>query len=72
MKLFGSKTEAIFAFTDGAAATHEWVRLANPDFGKKTEYGDANKKVIETTLGRIIFSEIWPPEMGLSINIKVR
>jgi DNA-directed RNA polymerase subunit beta' len=64
MPLFGSKTEAIFAFSDGAVRTHQWVRLANPDFGKKTEFGSADKKVIETTTGRIIFSEIWPPEMG--------
>ncbi|HZQ45423.1 MAG TPA: DNA-directed RNA polymerase subunit beta'', partial [Verrucomicrobiae bacterium] len=34
------------------------------DFGVKTEYGDADKKVIETTVGRVIFSEIWPDEMG--------
>jgi DNA-directed RNA polymerase subunit beta' len=64
LKLFGSKTEAIFAHADGAVATHDRVRMANPDFGKKTEFGDPNKKVIETTVGRIMFSEIWPPEMG--------
>jgi DNA-directed RNA polymerase subunit beta' len=64
MPLFGSKTEAIFAYSDGAVRTHQWVRLANPDLGKPTRFGDANKKVIETTIGRIIFSEIWPPEMG--------
>ncbi|HWX19427.1 MAG TPA: DNA-directed RNA polymerase subunit beta' [Candidatus Binatia bacterium] len=66
MPLFGSKTEAIFAYGDGAVRTHQWVRLANPDVGKKTEFGDANKKVIETTVGRVIFSEIWPPEMGFA------
>jgi DNA-directed RNA polymerase subunit beta' len=64
LKLFGNKTEVIFAFSDGAITTHERVRLANPDFGKKTEFGDANKKVIETTVGRVFYSEIWPPEMG--------
>ncbi len=64
MRLFGSKTEAIFAYSDGAVETHTWVRLANPDFGRKTEFGDPNKKVIETSLGRIRFSEIWPPELG--------
>jgi DNA-directed RNA polymerase subunit beta' len=64
LKLFGSKTETIFAFSDGAVTTHERVRLANPDFGRKTEFGDANKKVIETTVGRVLFSEIWPDEMG--------
>src|SRR5437667_10404752 len=66
LKLFGSKTEVIFAYSDGALTTHERVRLANPDFGKKTEFGDQNKKVIETTVGRVIFSEIWPEELGFT------
>ncbi len=64
LKLFGSKREAIFAYDDGAATTHERVRLANPDYGKQTTFGDANKKIIETTAGRILFSEIWPTELG--------
>jgi DNA-directed RNA polymerase subunit beta' len=64
LKLFGNKTEVVFALADGAVTTHERIRLANPDLGRKSEYGDANKKVIETTVGRVIFSEIWPPEMG--------
>ena len=64
LKLFGSKTEVIFAYNDGAVRTHERIRLANPDLGRKSEFGDANRKVIETTVGRVIFSEIWPEEMG--------
>src|SRR5881275_2448351 len=47
LKLFGSKTEVLFAYADGALTTHERIRLANPDFGKKTEFGDAVRKVIE-------------------------
>ena len=62
--LFGSKTEVIFAYSDGALRTHDRIRIANPDLGRKTEFGDATKKVIETTVGRVLFSEIWPPEMG--------
>jgi len=64
LKLFGSKTEVVFAFHDDAVTTHERIRLANPDYGKKTEFGDSNKKVIETTVGRVFFSEIWPEELG--------
>jgi DNA-directed RNA polymerase subunit beta' len=64
LKLFGSKSEVVFAYADGAVRTHERIRLANPDYGTKTEYGDGDKKVIETTVGRVIFSEIWPDEMG--------
>src|SRR6185436_4393761 len=62
--LFCSKEEVLFAHADGEMKTHDRVLLANPDLGKKTVYGDAEKKVIETTVGRVIFSEIWPTELG--------
>ncbi len=62
--LFGSKDEVIFAHVDRAVRTHSRLFLANPDYGKKTAYGNADKKVIETTVGRVIFSEIWPAELG--------
>jgi DNA-directed RNA polymerase subunit beta' len=64
LKLFGSKSEVVFAYQDGAVTTHEKIRFKNPDFGVKTEYGDSEKRVIETTVGRVIFSEIWPEQMG--------
>jgi len=64
MPLFGSKGEAIFAFADGALKTHTRVRLSNPDYGRKTLYGDPDRKIIETTVGRVIFSEIWPDDLG--------
>ncbi|MDB6017808.1 MAG: rpoC [Pedosphaera sp.] len=64
VKLFGNKNEVVFAYADGAVKTHERIRMANPDYGVKTEYGDADKKVIDTTVGRVIFSEIWPEAMG--------
>jgi DNA-directed RNA polymerase subunit beta' len=63
-KLFGSKSEVLFAHMDGAVRTHEKILLANPDLGRKTVYGDADKHVIETTVGRVIFSEVWPQELG--------
>jgi DNA-directed RNA polymerase subunit beta' len=63
-KLLGSKDEVIFAYLDGAARMHERVRFANPDLGKQTIYGDSTRKIIETTVGRVIFSEIWPEELG--------
>jgi len=64
LKLFGNKSEVNFAYADGAVGIHERIRIANPDHGKKTEYGDSEKKVIETTVGRVFFSEIWPEEIG--------
>jgi DNA-directed RNA polymerase subunit beta' len=64
LMLFGAKSEVIFAQMDGSLKTHDRVLLANPDLGRKTIYGDPDKKVIETTVGRVIFSEIWPEELG--------
>jgi DNA-directed RNA polymerase subunit beta' len=62
--LFGSKSEVIFAYNDGAVNLHSRVRLANPDRGRKTHYGDSERNQIESTVGRVIFSEIWPEELG--------
>ena len=64
LPLFGSKEEVLFAYEDGALKTHDRIRLSNPDFGRKVIFGDTTKKLIETTVGRVIFSEIWPPELG--------
>ena len=38
--------------------------MANPDRGKDTVYGDKESAVITTTAGRVVFSEIWPEEIG--------
>jgi DNA-directed RNA polymerase subunit beta' len=62
--LFGSKSEVIFALMEGAVKIHDKIRLANPDYGRKTISGDAAKRVLETTPGRVVFSEVWPEELG--------
>jgi len=62
--LFGSKSEVIFCYNDGGLKIHDRIRLANPDRGRKTQYGDSERNAIETTVGRVIFSEIWPEELG--------
>src|ERR1700744_4341119 len=64
LPLFGTKVEAIYAYSDNALKTHDRIRLLNPDFGHKTVFGNADKKDIDTTVGRVLFSEIWPEELG--------
>src|SRR5450631_903054 len=64
LPLFADATEVEFAMADGAVKTHDRIRLKNPDVGKETIYGDAETRVMETTAGRVIFNEIWPPGMG--------
>jgi DNA-directed RNA polymerase subunit beta' len=62
--LFGSKSEVIFSYNDGGLKIHDRIRVANPDRGRKTNYGDSERSAIDTTVGRVIFSEIWPEELG--------
>jgi len=62
--LFANKEEVHFALADGGIDTHTRIYLANPDLGRETVYGDSEAKFIETTAGRVIFSEIWPEEIG--------
>jgi len=64
LKLFGNPQEVFFAIDEGDVKIHERIRIPNPDNGRKTVYGDAVTKVIETTVGRVVFNEIWPKELG--------
>ncbi|MGB0579080.1 MAG: DNA-directed RNA polymerase subunit beta' [Limisphaerales bacterium] len=64
LPLFGSKSEVIFALHDGELTSHDRVLMANPDKGSQTVFGDPDSTVIETTVGRVVFSEIWPTKLG--------
>ncbi|QQY10342.1 MAG: DNA-directed RNA polymerase subunit beta' [Candidatus Xiphinematobacter sp.] len=64
LPLFAGHAEVELALSRGAVQIHAIIRLQNPDFGKKTSYGDFSAKVIETTAGRVIFNQIWPQELG--------
>src|ERR1700677_1596698 len=56
--------EVLFAYQEKIVATHQAILLKNPNFGKKTVFGDSEKKLIETTAGRVLFNTIWPSEIG--------
>ena len=43
---------------------HTWIDYPNPDFGKETKRGNAKGKIIRTTIGRVLFNEIWSRELG--------
>lgn len=62
--LIANVEEALLAEGDGTLLKHEWVDFVNPDFGKETSFGNKDRKIIRTTIGRIIFNTIWPKELG--------
>ena len=69
MLLDANELEA--AVVDGALQLHDWIHYVNPDYQKgATVYGNAKKKVIVTTVGRVIFNTIWPNELGF-VNLPV-
>ena len=64
LRLFSELQEIEFGLAEGAIKVHEKIRFKNPDLGEKTVYGNSEAKVIETTVGRVIFNGIWPDELG--------
>jgi DNA-directed RNA polymerase subunit beta' len=61
---FAQFDEVDFALSEKSLKTHDWILFKNPDLGKETVFGDATKKFIETTPGRVEFNSIWPKELG--------
>ncbi|MBO5782252.1 MAG: DNA-directed RNA polymerase subunit beta', partial [Opitutales bacterium] len=68
--LMSSVKEVEYAKAEGLLHWHDWIDFVNPDFGRKTIFGNSEKKIIRTTVGRVIFNTIWPKEMGF-VNFQV-
>jgi len=62
--------EVLYAKADGAFKMHDWVDVPNPDYKKDTVFGNKERKILRTTVGRVIFNEIWPAGVGF-INFPV-
>ncbi len=68
--LLSGLQEVLYAKADGALRVHDWVEVPNPDFGRETVFGDSKRRVLRTTVGRVIFNEIWPQGLGF-VNFPV-
>jgi len=68
--LLSGLQEVLYVKADGALKTHDWVDVPNPDHGRDTVYGNKEKRVIRTTVGRVIFNQIWPAGLGF-VNFPV-
>lgn len=62
--LFSNDHEVEYAHSEGMIHWHDWIDYVNPDYGKDTIYGKKDQKIIRTTVGRVLFSRIWPAELG--------
>lgn len=68
---FYSAEEAIIAHNEGRVATHAMVKVKTPIYDPSTKdykinpkTGETHTEILETSLGKIIFNEIVPKEVG--------
>ncbi len=60
-KAFYSSEEVIIAYNEGKIDLHAWIKVkANV----RSESGQLEKKLIETTVGRVLFNQHVPAEVG--------
>jgi DNA-directed RNA polymerase subunit beta' len=59
---FYSAEEAIIAYNEGRVALHAWVKVRTQVKDKET--GILSTKLIDTTVGRIIFNQVTPEQVG--------
>jgi len=64
LPLFHEEMEVENAYAQGRFKMHDWIHYRNPDYGKETVFGNAERKVLRTTVGRVLFNRIWPQGMG--------
>jgi len=64
LNAFSDADEVEFAISEKSINIHDLILFKNPDLGRETVFGDATKKFIETTPGRVEFNSIWPKEIG--------
>jgi len=64
LPLFAESSEVELALSEKSVKIHTRIRFKNPDRGLQTVYGDKEPVVIETTVGRVLFNQIWPSELG--------
>ncbi|MBM3922531.1 MAG: DNA-directed RNA polymerase subunit beta' [Sphingomonadales bacterium] len=60
-KAFYSSEEVIIAHNEGKVDLHAWIRVKTP---VRNENGQLENKLIETTVGRVLFNQHVPAEVG--------
>ena len=60
-KIFYNLEEAMIAYNEGKVDLHAHVKVRTE---MREKNGDLNKKIIETTVGRIMFNQFVPKEVG--------
>lgn len=68
--IMGSVEEVLMAEAQGAVTKHDWIYIENPDYDRETLYGNRKDRLLKTTVGRVIFNQIFPKDLGF-VNVSV-
>ena len=66
LRLMNNLEEVQTAYDEGIFKLHDRIRYRNPDYQRETRNGDMERAVINTTVGRVFFNQVWPDGMGFS------
>jgi DNA-directed RNA polymerase subunit beta' len=64
LPILGTSDEVRLGYEEGALKLYDRIRFRNRDFGRDTEFGNKKDRIIVTTVGRVLFNEIWPETIG--------
>jgi len=64
LPLFADAAGVEMALSEGSVKIHTRIRFQNPDRNVKSVYGNSELTVLDTTVGRVLFNQIWPKEIG--------
>lgn len=64
LPILGDTNEVRLAYEEGALGLHHRIRFKNPDYQRDTVFGQKEARTVATTVGRVLFNEIWPPSIG--------
>jgi DNA-directed RNA polymerase subunit beta' len=69
LPILADADEVHTAYDEGVLHIHSRIRFRNPDYQSDSIFGDPEKSVITTTVGRVFFNEIWPKELGFTNKV---
>ena len=64
LRIMGNLAEIHTAYDEGVVRVHDRICYRNPDYQRETRNGDKDNSIITTTVGRVLYNEVWPDSLG--------
>ena len=64
LRIMGDLAEIHTAYDEGVVRVHDRISYRNPDYQRETRNGEKDSPIITTTVGRVLYNEVWPDSLG--------